>query len=384
MQLFDGMTQKIAFSEKHDFEMENVFEVQDEIGRWVVESLQSRFPRAVPKSRDRYSSDPEAFDEFVSGLRESYSDRPETLQSAVAHLSIAVERDPEFALAHATLSYVCMHMDFEFDPQHAWLERAEHHCRVALMLDPALPEGHSAQAFILWSPAKNFQHADAIAALEQVLAAQPNNERAHNRMATICLHIGRLQEARIAHEQAQRSNPKTRSINLWAFYLYSGDFARLEEAAEAHIRERPVTTYALASHSQPPLYSGDLDLAEQRLTAALNQLPDEPLIVSLQGMLHARRNQTDLALQCVRKALDSPSSFGHTHHTYYNIACVYAVLGDKDKAMAWLERTVNTGFACWPFFRIDPHLESLREEPEFKRLVAYLEHKYTALKIQRL
>jgi tetratricopeptide (TPR) repeat protein len=277
-----------------------------------------------------------------------------------------------------------MHMDFEFDPQHAWLERAEHHCRVALMLDPALPEGHSAQAFILWSPAKNFQHADAIAALEQVLAAQPNNERAHNRMATICLHIGRLQEARIAHEQAQRSNPKTRSINLKAFYLYSGDFARLEEAAEAHIRERPVTTYALASHSQPPLYSGDLDLAEQRLTAALNQLPDEPLIVSLQGMLHARRNQTDLALQCVRKALDSPSSFGHTHHTYYNIACVYAVLGDKDKAMAWLERTVNTGFACWPFFRIDPHLESLREEPEFKRLVADLEHKYAALKIQRL
>ena len=75
MQLFDGKTQKIAFSEKHDFEMENVFEVQDEIGRWVVESLQSRFSQAVPKSRDRYSSDPEAFDEFVSGLRESYSDR---------------------------------------------------------------------------------------------------------------------------------------------------------------------------------------------------------------------------------------------------------------------------------------------------------------------
>ncbi len=78
IQLFDGMTQKIAFSEKHDFEMENVFEVQDEIGRWAVESLQGRFSRAVPKSRDRYSSDPEAFDEFVSGLRESYSNRPET------------------------------------------------------------------------------------------------------------------------------------------------------------------------------------------------------------------------------------------------------------------------------------------------------------------
>ena len=101
-------------------------------------------------------------------------------------------------------------------------------------------------------------------------------------------------------------------------------------------------------------------------------------------MLHARRRQTDLALECVRQALDSPRSFGHTHHTYYNIACIYAVLGDTDKAMAWLERSVDTGFPCWPFFRIDPHLENLREEPAFTRLVADLEQTYAALKIQRL
>jgi len=386
IQLFDSVTQKTAFSEKRDFNMENVFEVQDEIGRWAVECLQGRFSRAVPKSRDRYSSEPEAFDEFVTGLRESYSDRPETLLSAVDHLSIAIERDPEFALAHATLSLVCMQMCYEFDPQHAWLERAEHHCSVALTLDPALPEGHSARAFILWSPAKNFQHADAIASLERVLAAQPNNERAHNRMAAICLHIGRLQEARIAHEQAQRSNPKTGSNNLEFFYLYSGNFASAEKAAEAWISDqRRETRYALWYYPLPPLMTGDLDLAEHRPAEGLKQLPDGPLIISLQGLLHARRGQPDLALQCVRRSLDSASrSFGHNHHTYYQIACVHAILRERHKAMEWLERSVDTGFACWPFFRIDPHLESLREEPEFKRLVADLEHKYTAQKIRRL
>ena len=384
MQLFDATTQKITFSEKHDFRLDNAFNVQDEIGYRVVESLQSRFPLAMPKSRDRYSSDPEAYDEFMSGLRESYADRPETLQSAIEHLSRAIEHDAEFALAHATLSHVSMIMDFSLDPQRTWLEKAEHHCRRALTLDPALPEGHLARAWILWSPAKNFQHADAIAALERVLAARPNFERAHNRMSTICAHIGRLQEARVAHEQAQRSNPKTRSLNLEVFYLYSGDFARAEEAGEAYIGERPGTKYALGFRPLPPLYSGDLDLAEERLATALKQLGDEPLVVSMQGMLHARRNQSDPAVECVRRALDSPRSFGHTHHTYYQIACVYAVLGETDKAMAWLERSVDTGFACWPFFQIDPHLESLREEPEFKRLVSELEQEYAALKIQRL
>jgi TolB-like protein/predicted Ser/Thr protein kinase len=385
IQLFDGKAQKVAFSEKHDFEMEHVFEVQDEIGRWAVESLQSRFSQAVPKSRDRYSSDPEAFDEFVSGLRESYSNQPKILLSAIEHLSAAVERDPEFALAHATLSCVCMNMYYEFDPQRDWLEKAEHHCRVALTLDPALPEVHYARAFILWSPARNFQHAEAMAALEQVLAAQPNNERAHNRMAAICLHIGWLPEARIACERAKRSNPKSRSNNLQFIYLYSGEFARAEKEAEIWIKdESGHGTYALWYHAQLPLMTGELDVAEQRLAIALKKLTDEPLITSLQGLLHARRGQPDLALQCVSRALDSARSFGHTHHTYYQIACVYAVLRETPKAMEWLERSVHTGFSCWPFFRIDPNLENLRAEPEFKRLVADLEQKYTARKIQRL
>jgi len=358
--------------------------VQDEIGRRVVDSLHSRFLPAAPKSRDRYSSDPEAYEQFMSGLRESYADQPETLERAIGHLSAAVERDPEFALAHAWLSYVSMNMHFSFDPQRTRLEAAEYHCRQALMLDSALPEGHLARAWILWSAAKNFQHADAIAALEQVLAGRPNLEQAHNRMAAICLHIGRLQEARVAHERAQLSNPKTRSLNLEFCYVYSGDFARAEEALATLVRERPGTMYAVYGHAYVPLLAGDLDLAEQRLASALGQLANEPLIVSLQGLLHARRNQSDLASQCVRRALDSPRSFGHNHHTYYQVAGVYAVLGDTDKALGWLERAVDAGFACWPFFRVDPHLASLRGEPAFERLVADLERKFTAIEIRRL
>jgi hypothetical protein len=101
-------------------------------------------------------------------------------------------------------------------------------------------------------------------------------------------------------------------------------------------------------------------------------------------MLHARRNEPGAALECVRKALDLPITFGHAHHTYYQVACVYAVLQETEKAMAWLERSVDTGNPCWPFFRVDPHLENLRQQTAFTRLVADLEHKYTAIKIQRL
>ena len=383
MQLFDSQLHKITFSEKHDFTLDNVFDVQDEIGRRVVDSLHTRFPLAAPMSRDRYSSDPDAYNAFMAGLRESSADQPDALRIAAEHLSRAVERDPDFALAHATLSLVSMNLHFQFDAQRMWLQQAEDHCRLALTIDPALPEGHLARAWILWSPAKNFQHAEAIAALERVLAARPTLERAHNRMATICLHIGRLEEGRFAHEQALRSNPRTRTGNLEYFYIYSGDFARAEEAAEAWYRERPGNIYALVTRTLPPLLSGRLELAEERLAIAASHVPDEPMIVSLQGVMHARRGHSDLALQCVRRALDSPRSFGHTHHVHHNVACVYALLADTDKAMVWLERAADTGFPCWPFFRIDPNLESLRQEPAFTRLVADLEQKYATLTTRR-
>ena len=69
------------------------------------------------------------------------------------------------------------------------------------------------------------------------------------------------------------------------------------------------------------------------------------------------------------------------HHVYYQVACTYAVIGEPHQAMAWLERSADTGFPCWPFFKLDPHLENLRKQPEFDKLVSGLEHKWTALKI---
>jgi hypothetical protein len=96
----------------------------------------------------------------------------------------------------------------------------------------------------------------------------------------------------------------------------------------------------------------------------------------MQGVLYAQTGKEEKALDCMTRACASPKSFGHAHHNYYQIACILALAGRRGPALEWLERSVGTGFACWPFFLKDPCLESLRGMPEFELLLSSLQAKY--------
>jgi serine/threonine protein kinase/Tfp pilus assembly protein PilF len=383
-QLFDSYSQRVVFSERYDFAMENIFEVQDEIGRRMVKALNGTLAQPIQRSVDRYSIHPEAYREFMAGLRASYEDSHETLQIAVQHFSRAIEIDADFALAYSWLSYVSMQIHFSFDSRRTWVEKAERSYQRALALAPNLPEAHWARSAILWSAAKNFQHAEAIAALDRVLAARPNFDRAHNRMAAICMHIGRFEEARIADERAQRCNPRQRSYNREFICQYSGDFLRARDLGEAWFQESPGSRNALWYSAHCLLLVGDLAEAGKRLRIALAQYPEEPLLISLRGMLQARHGNEAAAVDSVRNAIDCPVSFGHAHHTYHYLACIYSELGKIERAMAWLEKSIDSGNPCWPFFRADPWLKNLHLETRFRQVLADLEREFSALTIARL
>jgi len=119
-----------------------------------------------------------------------------------------------------------------------------------------------------------------------------------------------------------------------------------------------------------------LTLHYAQLDEAVQLFPEEPLIVSLLGVYWALVGNSEHALECVTRACSSGKSFGHAHHMDYQIACIFSLLGRRNAAFEWLERAVNHGFACWPFFLKDTSLENLRNLPEFESLVSSLQGKY--------
>jgi hypothetical protein len=105
-------------------------------------------------------------------------------------------------------------------------------------------------------------------------------------------------------------------------------------------------------------------------------LPGEPMLVSLQGLFCALTGKKQAALKYLAQACENPKSFGHAHHTYYQIAGILSLLGQRQAAFEWLERSVSTGFACWPLFLKDPYLENIRGLAEFEALVASVQARH--------
>jgi DNA-binding winged helix-turn-helix (wHTH) protein/TolB-like protein len=377
MEMFDIHMQSACFTRKRDLDVDRLSDIEDEIAKQIAVALNRPLGPGTMQPRARYSKDPMAYAEFIRGYRVSSSGDPALLEEAAQHLSNAVTRDPGFSLAHAALSLVCATRHFELDPASEWLEKAEFHCRRSLELDPDLSEGHLASAFLLWGPSKNFQHLEAIAELKRALALQNNQPQAYNRLGTILAHIGLLDHAREMYEKGRFFHPrKAISHSIVQVYVWNQEYDLAREEIQAWRAENPSNKYPLYFAPQPAMMTGDLKEAKILLDEAVQLLPEEPLIVSLQGVFYALTGREGKALDCLTMASTSPKSFGHAHHSYYQFACILALLERREAGFEWLERSVGSGFACWPFFLKDPYLKNLRELPGFEVLVSSLQAKY--------
>jgi DNA-binding winged helix-turn-helix (wHTH) protein/tetratricopeptide (TPR) repeat protein len=377
LEMFDTYLQRPCFTKKCDTDMDRLASLEGDIAKQITRALHRPYRPATVEQRPRYSRDAMAYAEFMRGYRITASGDASMMDQASHHLTNAVTRDPAFALAHATLSFACATRHFEFDPASVWLEKAEFHCRRALEIDANLPEGHVARAFLLWGPSKNFQHLEAIADLKRALALQNNLPHAYNRLGTILAHVGLLDHAREMFERGRPFQPrKAVSPSILQVYVWGQQYDLARQQIQIWRAESPGNKYPLYFAPYPAMMTGDWKEANRLMEEALQLVPNEPLIVSLQGLLHALMGNQDAAIECVTRACSSPKSFGHAHHTYYQIAGTLALTGRRETAFEWLERSVSTGFACWPYFLKDPSLASLRTLPEFELLISALQAKY--------
>jgi hypothetical protein len=91
--------------------------------------------------------------------------------------------------------------------------------------------------------------------------------------------------------------------------------------------------------------------------------------MSLRGLIAGVEGDATRAKEQIELIVRNRKSFGHYHHAQYDVACIYAVLGETEKALDWLADSADNGFPCYSFFERDPLLDSIRREDRFRVIV---------------
>src|SRR5262249_26854717 len=94
---------------------------------------------------------------------------------------------------------------------------------------------------------------------------------------------------------------------------------------------------------------------------------------SAAAVLAARRGRGEEARRQIELTIHHQKAFGHFHHGQYDVGCALALLGQRDEAVTWLRETAKNGLPCYPLFRHDPLLASLRDPLPYVRLLGELQ-----------
>lgn len=315
----------------------------------------------------------DAYDTYLRGIH-NFDKRTETgNERAIELLERATKEDPTFAPAFAALAKAYVEKLFTYDPNEEWDERAFVALEKARALDPGLAKIYVVKGNAMWTRERRWPHMDAIAEYRKALAIDPNNAEALNELGKVLFHIGRLDEAVTAFERSLEIdsayiNPRFR---LALTEMLRGNYARSLEL----LRMLPVGSHGSSLVATSALnlhYLGRTDESRRLLdSAGPDDLKDSDFC-SIHAIFHALARDREKAEHFINMEIEMNHALGHYHHAECYIAAARAIMGDSDAAIDGLRSASEDGFPCYPWFERDPCLESVRDDPRFKKLVSDL------------
>jgi DNA-binding winged helix-turn-helix (wHTH) protein/tetratricopeptide (TPR) repeat protein len=364
-----------VWSDQIKVRADELFSLENVIAERVVEKLRLHLAAGEQERlRIRYTSNGEAYAEYLRGRTALVQYTREGTQAAIAAFERALAHDPAYALARAGLAMADADMYLRFAPPQdveRWGERADAEAHVALESNPDLAEAHLARAAV--ARKREFDWNETLSSARRALALNPNLEQARFFMAAAYYHNGFMEEARIEMEKGRALQGLDRVEPLRTdalIALFSGSFA----AARGHLEEvsrltsQPIgdTYLALAYY-----YTGSAERARSMLeTLARSESASTATRAgaALASVLAALGEAT-----AARSHLERVLARGYRdHHVAYSLGAAYGQLGEFDAATRWLRTAADTGFACPPFYERDPLLEPVRRRGDFAALSEYV------------
>jgi eukaryotic-like serine/threonine-protein kinase len=358
------------WGQQYDRTLSDIIVVQEQIERAVASHLGLRQSESVERTLTRrYTESPEAHQFYLKGRYLWNRRTAQTLQRAAEDFQRAIDIDPTYGLAWAGLADCYnVYSFYGIDSSNESMPRAKEAARRALAIDDTLAEAHVSAAY----PKRHYDWdwAGAEREFRRAIELNPNYVTALHWYGTTLWSMGRLEDGMRELRRAQQIDPLSLIV---ASDIGRGDY-----------------------------YAGRDDQAIEELRRTLDEIDPRFAVIHLfLGMLYEHKGRYDDAIAEFRQwssLLGGPDavaggSQGHTlavsgrrsdalaelgrlidlsrrrYVSPYEIALIHIGLGDREKALEWLEKGYDDHAAWMIWLDLDPRFNTLHGEPRYRDLL---------------
>ena len=367
VQLVDVSNGFHLWSDRYDRDMEDIFDVQDEIARAITERLKVSLRGGVNRSTEN----PAAYELYLKGRHYWHQRVPATVRLAIQCFEDAIRLDPRYALAYAGLAdcYGILRGYAWVSPQDT---RPQAYAAVmqAMSLAPSLWEVNFSRGFYgfyfepAWREAEPF--------FQNAILINPRSSLARAYYGFFLATDGRAEEAVVQTMLACREDALSPFIHsLTSLALYSlTRFGEAERAARHALELQPGYQFGLWAHGMALCGLGRNEEAAEALERAVTA-SRAPLFVGLLGLAYARGGRLDDTARLLHELEDrssrgeyvAPRAFLHIYVGQGDLAAIRGTLSQMvaEPTPPFVLRTTSAAF-----------LEAYRSDPEIDRLLSKL------------
>jgi TolB-like protein/Tfp pilus assembly protein PilF len=368
-QLVDAHSDDHLWSQTYDRDFEEIFAIQDEIARHVVDNvrvmLQGRYPRSAP-------ADPEAYRLYLLGRFNVRKWTPQSLQESLEYFQKSIAIDPEYAPAYVGLaSYYGASSYFGYMPSREANERKLAILSKALHIDPDLAEVHRSFAGLDFY--FNWDWEKAEKGFRRAISLNPNYADAYQTFAWYLTAMGRFEEALEMARKASELEPLSENMHMTlsnVFYM-SGNPDEAISSLKIALALNPHKPMILAElgwcYVQKEMFTEAVEYTELALASS----PGDVALLWMLGHAYAVGGDHDRAREILARlhALDQEG-----YVMPWAFAIIHVGLGETEISLDWLEKSFQSRDNWMVYAGVDPRLDPLRSEPRFQDLLERLNY----------
>lgn len=361
VQLVDARTDRPVWVHSYVRDLNNVVSWQGELAQAIAEEIRTEVtPQEQARLVRKGPMNPKAQDLYLQGILLRETDE---CKSAIDYFNRAIAENPAYAEAHSALAS-CYGMLGESGrmPYEQAFSRQKVEAMKAIELDDSLSEAHAELANTEMT--LDWDWPAAAAEFRRALELNQNSATSHEKYAFYLVRTGQLQEAVSEIERSVDLDPVSGSTFHAEGFIYY--FSRQYDQALAVTRtvrglkiDLPDWNFLLGD-----IYAGKGSYKES--IDAFLKSGNGPYSIGHLGNVYARTGQVTAAKRCISQLKGRVKNEGVGR---YEIALVYAGLGDRDNAFAWLEEAYRAHDVGLVYLKIDPCLDPLRSDLRFQYLL---------------